>query len=67
MLARFLSESTQAVRNEIALLSSETKALIPPFNTLLDWGQSEDLRQGPLCGAIEGVLLVLAHIGAYIG
>lgn len=67
LLARFIAESTQAIKEEARRLPSDLKHIIPPFDTVLTWAEHNDLREGPLCGAVDGVLLTIAQIGTYIG
>ncbi|XPT01936.1 Non-reducing polyketide synthase PKS8-1 [Ascochyta lentis] len=67
LLAQFLDEATAVVKAEIQQLATELKQIIPPFTTLLSWAENTELRQGLLCGAIDGVLLVLVQLAAYIG
>ncbi|KAK1919829.1 Non-reducing polyketide synthase PKS8-1 [Pyrenophora teres f. teres] len=66
LLARFMSEATRAVKKEIEQLPSSLKQIIPPFETLSAWAEQKELREGELCGAIDGVLLVLLQISVYI-
>ena len=66
LLARFLSEATIAVKEEIARLPSKHKQLFSPFENLLAWAEDTDLRAGLLCGAIDGVLLVITQLAAYL-
>ena len=67
LLARFISESTFVVKDEIRKLPSELRRLFPPFETVLTWVEDNELREGTLCGAVDGVLLVVIQIAAYIG
>ncbi|KXT14292.1 hypothetical protein AC579_8422 [Pseudocercospora musae] len=67
LLARFLNEATSAVKDEVSRLPTELKRLIPPFQTLLSWVENKELREGLLCGAIDGVLLIVAQVASYIG
>lgn len=67
ILARFIYEATRAVRDEIQKLPSELKALIPPFDNISAWAENTELREGLLCGAVDGVLLVLVQLATYIG
>ena len=67
LLARFIVESTQAIKEEVCRLPSELRQHIPPFDTILTWAELHDLREGPICGAVDGVLLTIAQIGTYIG
>ena len=67
VLAHFLVESTRAVKEEVQQLRPELKQLIPLFDTILDWAEHAKLREGLLCGAVDGVLLIVVQIAAYIG
>ncbi|EME79056.1 uncharacterized protein MYCFIDRAFT_34361 [Pseudocercospora fijiensis CIRAD86] len=67
LLARFLNEATAAVKDEVRRLPTELKRLIPPFDNLLSWVENKELREGLLCGAIDGVLLIVAQVASYIG
>ncbi len=67
LLARFIVAATRALRLEVADLPSEIQLQIPPFDSVIQWPAMTPFREGPLCGAVEGVLLVVAQIGAYIG
>jgi monodictyphenone polyketide synthase len=66
-LAHFLSEATWAIKNEIQSLPSELRQLIPPFTTILSWVEATELREGLICGAVDGVLLIVAQLATYIG
>lgn len=66
LLAHFLSEATHAVKHEVAQLPGRLRELIPPFQSLFSWAEDAELREGLLCGSIDGVLLVLLELGAYI-
>jgi monodictyphenone polyketide synthase len=67
LLARFIANSTQAIKDEVCRLPSEMNQLIPPFETILSWAENNDLREGLICGAVDGALLTIAQIGTYIG
>ncbi|KAK6222859.1 Type I Iterative PKS [Pestalotiopsis sp. IQ-011] len=67
VLARFVEEATAAVREEIRLLPATSRALIPTFESIADFADHPDLRKGPLGGSIDGVLLGLVELGAFIG
>lgn len=67
ILAHFLSTATSAVKHEIQALSAELKQSFRPFESLLDWVDDAELRKSSLCGAVDGVLLVILQLGAYIG
>jgi len=67
LLARFISEATQALRDEVSELPSDIKQQIPAFDSILQWVNMIDLREGPLSGAVQGIVLVAAQVGVYIG
>ncbi|PHH89547.1 hypothetical protein CDD83_5806 [Cordyceps sp. RAO-2017] len=67
LLAQFLSEATWAAKDEVRRLPAGLKQLVPPFQTVLSWAEDAEFRQGPLCGAVDGVLLVVAQLATYIG
>lgn len=67
VLSRFIAEATRVVKEEIHCLPAELKALIPPFDNILSWSENAELREGLICGAVEGVLLVVLQLAAYIG
>ena len=66
ILARFISEATLAIRDEVRQLPTALKALIPPFETVLSFADHPDLRKGPLCGAVEGILLCIVELATLI-
>jgi monodictyphenone polyketide synthase len=67
LLARFFDEATLALREEVRDLSASLKQLVPPFESILNFAGFTDLRQGPLCGSVEGVLLCTVQLGTFIG
>jgi Starter unit:ACP transacylase in aflatoxin biosynthesis len=67
ILARFIDEATLAIREEIRQLPTALKALIPPYETILNFADHSELRKGPLCGSIDGVLLCAVELGTFIG
>ncbi|ROT34557.1 putative polyketide synthase [Sodiomyces alkalinus F11] len=67
VLARFIAEATRVIKEEIQCLPTELKTLILPFNNVFSWAENENLREGLVCGAVEGVLLVTLQLAAYIG
>jgi len=67
VLARFLEEATLVVREEIRQLPTALRALIPPFETILNFSDFADLRKGQLCGAIDGILLCTVELATIIG
>ncbi len=66
LLAQLVSNTTQAIKHEIKQLPSKLVDLIPPFGTLFEWVENAELREGLLCGAVEGVLLILLQLSLYI-
>lgn len=66
VLAKFINDATRAVKDEIEKLPSSTRQIIPPFTTLIAWAEDRELREGQLCGAIDGVLLILVQVSLYI-
>lgn len=66
-LHHFLRQANEAVKDEIKRLPTEEKDCVPPFEDLLRWGDEPEFREGPLCGAIEGTLLVLLQMATLIG
>ena len=67
VLARFLEEATLVIREEIRQLPTALRALIPPFETILNFSDFADLRKGQLCGAIDGILLCTVELATLIG
>ncbi|KAI1810485.1 ketoacyl-synt-domain-containing protein [Poronia punctata] len=66
-LARFIDEATIAIRDEVRQLPAFLRDLIPHFESILNFGDWTELRNGPFSGAIDGVLLCIAEIGSLIG
>lgn len=66
-LGRFFEEATLAIRQEVRDLPTALKAQIPTFESILDFVDFAELREGPLCGSIDGILLCLVEIGSLIG
>lgn len=67
VLARFIQEATSAVVEEVRLLPSGVRALVPPFESVLNLADLSDMHKGPLGGAIEGVLHCVAELASLIG
>lgn len=67
ILAQFLEEATRAIREEVRLLPSALKTLIPPFETILDFVDFSDLRKSHLSGSIDGIILCVIQMGTFIG
>ncbi|ESZ98980.1 putative polyketide synthase [Sclerotinia borealis F-4128] len=66
-LARFINEATLAVREEVRLLPTFLRTLVKPFETVFNFADQTALRDGPLGGAIDGVLLCAVQIATLIG
>jgi hypothetical protein len=67
-LNAFLYRSTVALKDEIRTLPHSIKALVPPFEHVLDLvHHSASLRDGPLAEPVERSLLCVLKIGALIG
>ncbi|KAL2808476.1 hypothetical protein BJX63DRAFT_439379 [Aspergillus granulosus] len=67
ILADFISKATWAIKDEVRQLQMELKDLIPPFETLFSWAENTELREGLICGAVDGVLLLVVQLATYIG
>ncbi|OKL55335.1 hypothetical protein UA08_09374 [Talaromyces atroroseus] len=67
LLAQFIYEATWAIKDEVRNLPTELKKLIPPFDTLFSWAENTELREGLICGAVDGVLLIVVQLATYIG
>lgn len=67
VLAHFLDEATQAIREEIRLLPSTLKTIIPPFESVLNFVDFAELRKSELSGSIDGVILCIVELGIFIG
>lgn len=66
-LARFIQEATVAVRHEVRLLPTTLRTLVPPIETVFDLYNHDELRNGPLGGTIEAVLLCAFQLATFIG
>jgi hypothetical protein len=67
ILARFIHEATEALREEVRLLPNALRMLVPPFNTIFGLADHDGLRTGPLGGAIDGVLLCVLQLATLVG
>ena len=66
-LARFIREATLAIREEVRLLPSPLRALVPPFETIFNFANHPALRKGPLGGSVDGTLLCAVQLATFIG
>ena len=68
LLAAFLAECTNVLKEEALKLPQPVADLLPSFQTLLALAaRLGELRKGPLGGALEGALLCVLEIGMLIG
>ncbi|KAJ5655746.1 type I iterative polyketide synthase [Penicillium longicatenatum] len=67
ILADFISKATWAIKDEVRQLPTELKDLISPFETIFSWVENTELREGLICGAVDGVLLIAVQLATYIG
>ncbi|KAI4146620.1 MAG: hypothetical protein L6R39_003393 [Caloplaca ligustica] len=67
ILAAFLDNATSAIKEEVQKLPRSLKDLIPPFETILNFVEHPSLRQGPLGGSVEGILLCVLEIATFVG
>lgn len=67
ILAALLDEATSAIKEEVQKLPRSLKDLIPPFETILTFVDHPSLRQGPLGGSVEGLLLCVLEIATFVG
>lgn len=67
VLGRFLDAATQALRQETGRLHTELSHLVPAFESVTSLAGELELRKGPLCGSIDGILLCVLQLATYIG
>jgi hypothetical protein len=67
ILGRFLDEATQALRQEVGRLPAELSLVVPDFESVTSLAGESALRNGPLCGSIDGVMLCVLQLATYIG
>ncbi|KAJ0107608.1 hypothetical protein J7T55_007799 [Diaporthe amygdali] len=67
ILAKFIHEATLVVREEVASLPGELRLLVPPFTTVFSLAENTPLREGPLGAAVNGMLLCVLQLAAFIG
>lgn len=67
ILARFISEATLAVREEVRVLPATLRALVPTFDNIFTLADHAELRSGPLGGCIDGMLLCAVQLATLIG
>lgn len=67
LLAAFLEECTVLIQREALKLPKALQDILPPFQTVLTLVDNNQLRQGPLGGALECAFLCILEIGMFIG
>lgn len=67
ILAEFLNEATAAIRDEVRQLPKQVRDQIPPFESVLNFGDHPELRKGPLSGSVDGILLCVVELATFIG
>ncbi|KAK4494421.1 hypothetical protein PRZ48_014719 [Zasmidium cellare] len=67
VLSQFIDEATLAVREEVRALPRALRATVPPFESILDFVNFDELRKGQLAGSIDGILLCTLELGTLIG
>jgi monodictyphenone polyketide synthase len=67
VLAAFIREATLAIRDEVRQLPQTLRTLAPPFETIFNLIDHTELRNGPLGGAVAGLLHCAAQLAAFIG
>ncbi|TVY17729.1 Atrochrysone carboxylic acid synthase [Lachnellula arida] len=67
ILARFIHEATLALREEVRLLPTTLRVLVPLFEPVFSLVDHATLRNGPLGGAIDGILLSAVQLATLIG
>jgi Starter unit:ACP transacylase in aflatoxin biosynthesis len=68
LVATFLAECTNVLKDEARKLPQSLRDLLPPFQTVMALAAGfGELRKGPLGGAWEGALLCILEIGMLIG
>ena len=66
-LARFIHQATLAIREEVRLLPASLRLLVPSFESVFNLVDHSALRNGPLGGAVDGMLLCAIQIATLIG
>ncbi len=67
ILARFVDDATLAIREEVQRLPSTLKALVPPFETILDLDNHSELRVGSLANPIYNAITCVLELATFIG
>lgn len=67
LLALFLDDCTAVLKDEVARLPQSLGGKFPYFDTVLTLAEDDELRNGPLCAAMGGVLLCVLQLGLIIG
>jgi hypothetical protein len=67
LLAKFIHEATEAVREEVRNLPNTLRLLVSPFDNVFDLAHHSELHTGPLGGAVTGMLLCVLQLANVIG
>lgn len=67
LLALFFDECTAVLKDEVSRLPQSLKDRFPHFDTVLTLAEDGELRKGPLCAAMGGVLMCVVQLGLMIG
>lgn len=67
ILRDFLEHATCTLNEEVRRLPGSLRSVLPPLGNALDLVELSISQQGPLVGAVEGVLSCLLYIGSLIG
>ena len=66
-LAKFIHQATLAIHEEVRLLPATLRMLVPSFETVFNLADHSALRNGPLGGAVDGMLLCAVQLATLIG
>ncbi|KAK2594652.1 hypothetical protein QQS21_007628 [Conoideocrella luteorostrata] len=67
ILDTFIHEATLALRDEVRLLPSTLRSLVPPFENIFTLVHHAELRGGRLGAAVDGMLLCAVQLATFIG
>ena len=67
LLANFIEAATLIIREEVRSLSTNLRALFPPFETVFSLADNADLRSGPLGDCVNGMLVCAVQLATFIG
>lgn len=67
LLALFFDECTAVLKDEVTRLPKFLEERFPYFDNVLTLAGNDELKDGPLCAAMGGVLLCVLQLGLMIG